>query len=122
MNSFFQAFFLDEDGDVDPELMLAKKKAMDNAKTPVAAPELDTKPVKKADTPAAEKKPATKESKPVNREGKPCPENVVQKKLCQRKGVEIVSWHVSLVCDSVYLEFSFIGFILFWDLNFVKNY
>lgn len=50
------AFFLDEDGDVDPELMLAKKKAMDNAKTPVAAPELDTKPVKKADTPAAEKK------------------------------------------------------------------
>ena len=28
------AFFLDEDGDVDPELMLAKKKAMDNAKTP----------------------------------------------------------------------------------------
>ena len=122
MNSFFQAFFLDEDGDVDPELMLAKKKAMDNAKTPVAAPELDTKPVKKADTPAAEKKPATKESKPVNREGKPCPEKVVQKKLCQRKGVEIVSWHVSLVCDSVYLEFSFIGFILFfWTLLLLKT-
>ena len=102
--------------------MLAKKKAMDNAKTPVAAPELDTKPVKKADTPAAEKKPATKESKPVNREGKPCPEKVVQKKLCQRKRVEIASWHVSFVCDSVYLELSFIGFIFFWVPTFVKNH
>jgi hypothetical protein len=62
--------------------MLAKKKAMDNAKTPVAAPEVaDTKPVKKAD-PAADKKSATKESKPVSREGKPCPEKVLQKKLC----------------------------------------
>ena len=81
--------------------MLAKKKAMDNAKTPVAAPELDTKPVKKADTPAAEKKPATKESKPVNREGKPCPEKLEQKNLCQRKGVEIASLYVSMVCDSV---------------------
>ena len=97
--------------------MLAKKKAMDNAKTPVAAPELDTKPVKKADTPAAEKKPATKESKPVNREGKPCPEKVVQKKLCQRKGIEIVS----LVCGSVYLEFSFIGFILIGSLLLLKT-
>ena len=101
--------------------MLAKKKAMDNAKTPVAAPELDTKPVKKADTPAAEKKPATKESKPVNREGKPCPEKVVQKKLCQRKGIEIVSWHGSLVCGSVYLEFSFIGFILIGSLLLLKT-
>ena len=65
--------------------MLAKKKAMDNAKTPVAAPELDTKPVKKADTPAAEKKPATKESKPVNREGKPCPEKLGADKALPKK-------------------------------------
>ena len=93
--------------------MLAKKKAMDNAKTPVAAPELDTKPVKKADTPAAEKKPATKESKPVSREGKPCPEKLEQKKLCQRKEVRIASLYVSMVCGSVYLEFIFIGFIPF---------
>ena len=119
MNLVFQAFFLDEDGDVDPELMLAaKQKAMDNAKTPVA----DTKPVKKADTPAAEKKPATKESKPVNREGKPCLEEVVLEKLCLRKGVEIASWHVSFVCDSVQLGFSFIRVTLFWGLNFFENH
>ena len=76
--------------------MLAKKKAMDNAKTPVAAPELDTKPVKKADTPAAEKKPATKESKPVNREGK---KKLHTERLCQKRSVK----RGSLVCDSVYL-------------------
>ena len=102
--------------------MLAKKKAMDNAKTPVAAPELDTKPVKKADTPAAEKKPATKESKPVNREGKPCPEKVVQKKkLCQRKRVEIAFWHVSFVCDSVYLELSLSDLYFFGSLKPSRN-
>ena len=93
--------------------MLAKKKAMDNAKTPVAAPELDTKPVKKADTPAAEKKPATKESKPVNREGK---KKLHTEKLCQKRSIK----HVSLVCDSVYLKFSFIELVN-WRASFVPK-
>lgn len=118
MNSFFQAFFLDEDGDVDPELMLAKKKAMDNAKTPVAAPEVaDTKPVKKADTPAAEKKPATKESKPVNRDGKPCTEKSYRKSFAKEKELKqpigMFLWFVILfIWSSVLTDLYLFGTLL----------
>ena len=112
MNLIFQAFFLDEDGDVDPELMLAKKKAMDNAKTPVAAPELDTKPVKKADTPAAEKKPATKESKPISREGKPCHDKLgTEKALSKKRELKL-------------LLFMFLWFVIlfFFGVDFYRIY
>ena len=56
------------------EELLPKKRAVENAKTPAAAPVVDTKPVKKAD-PAGDKKDnrnaaPTKDSKPINREGK----------------------------------------------------
>ena len=114
MNLIFQAFFLDEDGDVDPELMLAKKKAMDNAKTPVAAPELDTKPVKKADTPAAEKKPATKESKPISREGKPCHDKLgTEKALSKKRELKLLLFMFLWFVILFFLELIFIGFIPF---------
>ena len=92
--------------------MLAKKKAMDNAKTPVAAPELDTKPVKKADTPAAEKKPATKESKPISREGKPCHDKLgTEKALSKKRELKL-------------LLFMFLWFVIlfFFGVDFYRIY
>ena len=121
MNLFFRPSFLTKMVMWTPNSCWPRKRPWTTPRPPWPPLNLIPNLWKRLTPPLQRRNPQPKNPSPLTEKVSLVLKNSNRQSFAQER-VKIASWHVSMVCDSSYLELIFIGFILFRGSAFVENH